>query len=106
MYLVKRKDGAYIPYDDSDYEDSKKIPVGEVLKASQPRNYKHHKKTSKEWYEEIPKKYKLLILGADGWDRNNYEYSFNKELITKEEFKMRLSSSTIQCNYLFFKSDW
>jgi hypothetical protein len=54
-------------------------------------------KTSKDWYEEIPKVFKLIILDPDGWDRTNYEYSFNEELITKEEFKRRLSYSTIEC---------
>jgi len=65
------------------------------------------KKTSKEWYEEIPKKYELVILDPDGWDRTgDFDYSFNKELITKEEFKMRLSYSTIQCDLSFFTTDW
>ena len=60
------------------------------------------KKTSQQWYEEIPKEHKLLILDPDGWDRSNYQYSFYEELITKEEFDIRLSSSTIQCNTSFF----
>ncbi len=64
------------------------------------------KKTSKEWYKEIPKEHKLLILDPDGWDRTNYEYSFNEELITKDEFKIRLSFSTVKCNLSFFTADW
>lgn len=63
------------------------------------------KKTSKEWYELIPKKYKLSILDPDGWDRKNYEYSFNEELITIEEFRKRLSFSTVTCNRDFFDYD-
>ena len=60
------------------------------------------KKTSKEWYESIPKEHNLIILDPDGWDRINYEYSFNEELITKNEFDTRLGSSTIKCNHSFF----
>jgi len=53
------------------------------------------KKTSQEWYELIPKEYKLVILDPDGWDRSNCEYSWLEELITIEEFNKRLNSSTI-----------
>ena len=60
------------------------------------------KKTSKEWYELIPKEHKLIILDPDGWGRQNYDYSFNEELITKTQFDVRLSTSTIQCNHSFF----
>ena len=52
------------------------------------------KKTSKEWYSRIASGIK--ILDPDGWDRSNYDYSFNQEKITKEEFKKRLYASTLQ----------
>jgi hypothetical protein len=52
-------------------------------------------KTSKEWEKLVPPEAKLKILDADGWDRTNFDYSFNEELITKEEFLMRVSNSTI-----------
>lgn len=61
------------------------------------------KKTSQEWLESIDPKHKLKILDPDGWDRNNYEFSFNEEKIEKEEFDKRLGSSTIQCNHSFFQ---
>lgn len=60
-------------------------------------------KTSQEWYNEIPKEYELIILDPDGWDRTNYEYSFNEELISKEEFMNRVSYSTIQAKTSFFE---
>jgi len=60
------------------------------------------RKTSEEWEKEIPERYKLIILDPDGWDRTNYDYSFREELITKEEFDMRLSNSTISCTTDFF----
>lgn len=50
------------------------------------------KKVSSEWIKE----YNIKILDPDGWDRKNYDYSFNKEKITKEEFERRLVRSTIQ----------
>jgi hypothetical protein len=55
------------------------------------------KKTSKEWYELVQAKTGLVIMDPDGWDRKNYDYSFNEELITKLEFDWRLSMSTIRC---------
>lgn len=65
---------------------------------------KNDLKTSKQWYEQIPLEHSLVILDADGWDRNNFDHSFNEELITKEEFDKRLSSSTISCKTSFFTS--
>ena len=65
------------------------------------------KKTSQQWYEMIPAKYKLIIYDPDGWDRINYDYSFNEELITKEEFKRRLSFSTVLCHKDFhLQNEW
>jgi hypothetical protein len=63
------------------------------------------KKTSKEWLGKIPKKYKVKILDPDGWDRKNFDYSFNRELITKKHFINRLFFSTIQCDSSFYR-DW
>lgn len=51
-------------------------------------------KTSQQWYDEIPKELGFVIMDPDGWDRRNYEYSFNEELITKREFLNRVGSST------------
>lgn len=51
------------------------------------------KKTSKEWTKDMNK---IKILDPDGWDRNNYNYSFNEEKITEEEFLFRLMRSTIE----------
>lgn len=53
------------------------------------------KKTSAEWGKESDYK----VLDPDGWDRANYDYSFNKELVTKVEFERRLFRSTITLNY-------
>lgn len=49
-------------------------------------------KTSKEWAKEC----KYIILDPDGWDRTNYNYSFNKEKIDLIEFQQRLAVSTIK----------
>lgn len=51
-------------------------------------------KTSKEW-NEIDKYKKWTILDPDGWDRDNYQYSFHEELIAEEEFNKRIIKSTI-----------
>jgi len=50
------------------------------------------KKVSSEWIKE----YNIKILDPDGWDRQNYNYSFNEEEITRKEFEKRLIFSTIQ----------
>lgn len=51
-------------------------------------------KTSKDWYEEI--KHKITILDYDGFNRDqDFEYFWNKELITEADFNKRLCSSTI-----------
>lgn len=63
-------------------------------------------KTSKEWYELVPKKFNLAILDPDGWNRSNFDISFNKELITKDQFIKRLMSSTIECDKSFFNEKW
>ncbi|HHX71210.1 MAG TPA: hypothetical protein GX708_24590 [Gallicola sp.] len=55
-------------------------------------------KTSKQWYDELPEDKKIIILDPDGWDRSNYEYSFNEELITYDEFQKRLLFSTCKFN--------
>jgi len=52
---------------------------------------KEIKKTSSEWIKEVG----YIILDPDGWDRNNFDFSFNKEKITNEEFKKRLNASTV-----------
>jgi hypothetical protein len=49
-----------------------------------------NKKTSAEWAETCG----YIICDPDGWDRNNYDYSFNIEKITIEEFYHRLMRST------------
>ena len=65
------------------------------------------KKSSKEWEELVPKKYKLRIMDPDGWDRSgDFDFSFNKEKITKDEFMMRVGTSTVSVNLDFYTDDW
>lgn len=54
-------------------------------------NNKEVKKTSAEWALDT----EYIILDPDGWDRSNYDYSFNKEKVSLEEFNRRLSKSTV-----------
>ena len=49
-------------------------------------------KSSADWLKESD----YEILDADGWDRNNFGYSFYIEKITKEEFEKRIAKSTIK----------
>ena len=47
-------------------------------------------RTSAEWNKVL----KFEIIDPDGWDRANYDYSFNIERITEDEFMKRVSMST------------
>lgn len=51
-------------------------------------------KSSKEWMALT--KPGTLVIDPDGWDRKVFEYSWEKEPITKEEFEMRFYQSTVQ----------
>lgn len=56
------------------------------------------KKTSAQWQSLYPYP---KVLDPDGWDRKNYDYSWNEELITLEEYKNRCNRSTClhHCNF-------
>ena len=51
------------------------------------------KKTSAEWMKEEAYK-DVIIIDPDGWNRENYDYSFNIEEVTLSEFFNRLARST------------
>jgi len=51
-------------------------------------------RTSAEWYEMTDYKAGLIIYDPDGWDRQNYQFSYHEELVTFEEYKNRVGSST------------
>lgn len=52
------------------------------------------KKTSDEWYKELYPTGEFVIYDPDGWDRQNYNYSYYEELITLKEFMNRVLYST------------
>lgn len=72
MYLVKKRDGSYIPYDDYDHEESKKIPVGEAVKVKQERNYLHLKKT-----------FAIMNIGFENQDKIEFFEPYRKIMIMK-----------------------
>lgn len=49
-------------------------------------------KTSAEWSKEVDFK----ILDPDGWNRQNFQFSWYEEKITLDEFHKRALESTIQ----------
>lgn len=63
-------------------------------------------RTSKDWYENLQKYYEVKILDYDGWDRMNFDYSFNEELITSEEFDMRIARSTVLVGKSPYSTKW
>jgi hypothetical protein len=52
------------------------------------------KKTSHAWYHEIYPNNEVVIMDPDGWDRQNYQYSYFEELITFSQFMGRVMAST------------
>jgi hypothetical protein len=58
------------------------------------------KKTSQDWMTEFGD----MILDPDGWDRSNFDQSWN-ELITREEYISRRTQSTTQstCSHQKYK---
>ena len=51
-------------------------------------------KTSEKWANLLLKDGEM-ILDPDGWDRENFKYSFFEELISEEEFIRRMRFSTV-----------
>ena len=49
------------------------------------------KNTSAEWQALTPD---IIVLDPDGWNRKNYDYSWNVERITEKEYNSRVSKST------------
>ena len=75
---------------DAYYEELyKKYPSGREPSAME--NVENGLKTSWAWNQED----RVRILDPDGWDRKNYDYSFHEELVTKEEYQMRLLHSIV-----------
>ena len=55
---------------------------------------KEELRTSEQWSRRLLEQVGEIILDPDGWDRKNYHQSFNVELITFDEFMVRVSKST------------
>lgn len=72
MYLVKNKSGLYSPMDESDFEESKSVGVGNVVKATKPRNYLFHKKM-----------FALFKLGFDSQDKFDKFEVYRKIILIK-----------------------
>lgn len=51
-------------------------------------------RTSEEWMDFL--KPGARVLDPDGWDRQNFNYSWNEEPITSEEFENRFYQSTVE----------
>jgi len=51
-------------------------------------------KTSEKWANILLQDGEM-ILDPDGWDRENFQYSFFEEMINEEEFRRRMLFSTV-----------
>ena len=54
-------------------------------------------KSASEWLRE-PQYYGVTIIDPDGWDRTDFDASFD-EPITLDEFQRRLNRSTLQFRF-------
>jgi len=45
----------------------------------------------------------LIIHDPDGWDRKNFDFSYNIELISRGEFERRVCFSTCEGGFIFHK---
>ena len=56
-------------------------------------------KTSDEWEKSnLPEMDGTIVLDPDGWDRTNFNFSYYEELITKDEYLLRVGGSTCEWN--------
>ena len=51
--------------------------------------------SSEDWSKIVEREEGIIILNAGGWDRSNFDASWN-EPITKKTFDRRLAQSTIR----------
>lgn len=78
-------------------EHPENYKVGKIIQKGQEKMILGNSKDWQDFFEG------LIIIDPSGWDRKNYEYSFNNELIGFEEFTKRLMNSTIQANKSVFE---
>lgn len=50
------------------------------------------KKTSSEWIKEVG----YEVIDPDGWNRSDFQNSWYEEMITYQEFQIRLLGSTLK----------
>lgn len=55
-------------------------------------------KTSNEWYQIVKEQFGIQLLDPDGWDRQNFQFSFFVDKIDSNEFINRLELSTLKFN--------
>lgn len=97
MFLTKLKNGNYSPVDDSDFEASKKIAIGDIVKAVKSRNPLFHKKA-----------FKLISIGFENQDRYDKFEVYRKVLTVRagyyDEVEIKQGEVIPQAQSLSFES--
>lgn len=75
FYLIKNRSGQYSPIDESDFEQSKGVGVGTVVKCTPPRNYRFLKKA-----------FALMNLGYANQDKYKSLEIYRKTLTIRAGF--------------------
>lgn len=52
-------------------------------------------KTAKDWFSDIHEPYNVTVYDYDGFNRENFVYSWNEELISKTEYLNRICECTV-----------
>jgi chorismate mutase len=57
-------------------------------------------RSSKSWTEKLNAEFPgVVVLDPDGWDRKNYDHSFNIQEISWKTFLERVMRSTVQAPF-------
>jgi hypothetical protein len=60
-----------------------------------PENKVEDLRTSEEW-SKLPSEQRITIVDPDGWDRNNFHYSWYEEKISHKTYEFRKMQSTLR----------
>ena len=95
--LIKMPPKIYATCSELEYQEIKMSEQSKELLEMLKQSIAENLKTSAEWQKLFYKN----ITDPSGWDKENYKYSWNIELITRQEFEARAENS-----FVAIKSKW
>jgi len=55
-------------------------------------------RTSQDWEQILTENYNITITEHTGWDMDNLTYSYQIELVSREQYLERLANSVMICS--------